>query len=144
MVLLLNACGMVETDPARDTISVTPFMTTSENGFAVTEDKQEQGEYILGAVATEDEGRLTVISAPMMIDSQLTDAFTTVENLKLFMNAVTSNCDDVENTAVEPKSLAVTYNTVQYAGGFSLLMIFGVPAIILISGFARWMKRRKA
>ena len=55
----LNARGMVETDPARDTISVTPFMTTSENGFAVTEDKQEQGEYILGAVATEDEGRLT-------------------------------------------------------------------------------------
>ena len=46
-----------ETDPARDTISVTPFMTTSENGFAVTEDKQEQGEYILGAVATEDEGK---------------------------------------------------------------------------------------
>ena len=144
MVLLLNARGMVETDPARDTISVTPFMTTSENGFAVTEDKQEQGEYILGAVATEDEGRLTVISAPMMIDSQLTDAFTTVENLKLFMNAVTSNFDDVENTAIDPKSLAVTYNTVQYAGGFSLLMIFGVPAIILISGFARWMKRRKA
>ena len=144
MVLLLNARGMVETDPARDTISVTPFMTTSENGFAVTEDKQEQGEYLLGAVATEDEGRLTVISAPMMIDSQLTDAFTTVENFKLFMNAVTSNFDDVENAAVEPKSLAVTYNTVQYAGGFSLLMIFGVPAIILISGFARWMKRRKA
>ena len=80
----------------------------------------------------------------MMIDSQLTDAFTTVENLKLFMNAVTSNFDDVENTAIEPKSLAVTYNTVQYSGGFSLLMIFGVPAIILISGFARWMKRRKA
>ena len=25
MVLLLNARGMVETDPARDTISVTPF-----------------------------------------------------------------------------------------------------------------------
>ena len=81
MVLLLNARGMVETDPARDTISVTPFMTTSENGFAVTEDKQEQGEYILGAVATEDEGRLTVLSAPMKIDRQLTDAFTTVENL---------------------------------------------------------------
>ena len=141
---MINAHGLTTTDPARDTISVTPFMTTSENGFAVTEDKQEQGEYILGAVATEDEGRLTAISAPMMIDSQLTDAFTTVENLKLFMNAVTSNFDDVENTAIEPKSLAVTYNTVQYAGGFSLLMIFGVPAIILISGFARWMKRRKA
>ena len=86
-------------------------MTTSENGFAVTEDKQEQGEYILGAVATEDEGRLTVISAPMMIDSQLTDAFTTVENLKLFMNAVTSNFDDVENTAIDPKSLAAVSYT---------------------------------
>ena len=144
MVLLLNARGMTETDPARDTIRVEPFMTTSENGFAVTEEKQEQGEYILGATATEEESRLTVISAPMMIDSQLTDTFTTVENLTLFMNAVTANFDDVENTAIEPKSLAVTFNTVQYAGGFSLLMIFGVPVIILIFGFARWMKRRKA
>lgn len=144
MVLLLNARGMTETNPARDTIRVEPFMTTSENGFAVTEEKQEQGEYILGATATEEESRLTVISAPMMIDSQLTDTFTTVENLTLFMNAVTANFDDVENTAIEPKSLAVTFNTVQYAGGFSLLMIFGVPVIILIFGFARWMKRRKA
>lgn len=144
MVLLLNARGMTGTDPARDTISVEPFMTTSENGFAVTEEKQEQGEYILGATATEEESRLTVITAPMMIDSQLTDTFTTVENLTLFMNAVTANFDDVENTAIEPKSLAVTFNTVQYAGGFSLLMIFGVPVIILIFGFARWMKRRKA
>ena len=144
MVLLLNARGMTETEPVRDTISVAPFMTTSENGFAVTEEKQEQGKYILGATATEDESRLTVISAPMMIDSQLTDTFTTVENLTLFMNAVTANFDDVENTAIQPKSLAVTFNTVQYAGGFSLLMIFGVPVIILIFGFARWMKRRKA
>ena len=85
-----------------------------------------------------------MISAPMMIDSQLTDAFTNCRKPQIVMNAVTSNFDDVENTAIEPKSLAVTYNTVQYAGGFSLLMIFGVPAIILISGFARWMKRRKA
>ena len=144
MVLLLNARGMTKTEPARDTISVEPFMTTSENGFAVTEEKQEQGEYILGATVTEEKSRLTVLSAPMMIDSQLTDTFTTVENLKLFMNTVTANFDDVENTAIEPKSLAVTFNTVQYAGGFSLLMIFGVPVIILIFGFARWMKRRKA
>ena len=32
------------------------------------------------------------------------------------MNAVSANFDDVQNVAIEPKSLEVTYNTMQHAG----------------------------
>ena len=167
MVLLSNAHGMNLTDPARDTISVTPFMSTSSNAYAVTQEAQKEGSYTLGAVATEsissDEGsdadkdesasgsggeekqaRLTVISAESLIDAQITDAFTTLENLNLFMNAVSANFDDVQNVAIEPKSLEVTYNTMQHAGLISLLLIFGIPFIILVYGLVKWWKRRKA
>ena len=90
------------------------------------------------------ESRLTVITAGSLIDSQITDTFTQLENTTLFMNAVSSNFDGVQNISIEPKSLATEYNTVQHAGLFSLLVIFGIPLLILVGGFAVWFKRRKA
>ena len=162
MVLLVNAHGFHVTDPARETITVTSFMTTSSEAYAVTEDEEKQGTYTLGAVAVESvvaedeedseetnkekdmESCLTVISADSMIDAQITDSFSTLENLDLFMNALSANFDDVQNVAIEPKSLEVTYNTMQHAGIISLLVIFGISLIILVFGFVRWWKRRKA
>lgn len=144
MVLLVDAHGLNLTDAARDTVTVEEFMSTSSDGYAVTEDSQEQGNYTLGAVATESESRLTVISADSMIDSQITDAFATLENLDLFMNTISANFEDVENIAIEAKSLTVTYNTMQHAGLFSILVIFVIPLIVVIYGFVSWWKRRKA
>ena len=51
------------------------------------------------------------------------------------MNAVTANFDGVENLSIEPKSLAVQYNTIQYVGLISLFAIFGIPLVILAGGF---------
>ncbi len=124
-------------------------METSQNAFAVTEESQSEGSYTLGATATEalddeKESRLTVISAGSLIDAQITDTFTTLENTTLFMNVVTANFDDVENVSVEPKSLAVEYNTVQYPGILSLFVIFGIPIMVLAAGFVVWFRRRRA
>ena len=115
----------------------------------MTEESQSEGSYTLGATATETlddekESRLTVISAGSLIDAQITDTFTTLENTTLFMNVVTANFDDVENVSIEPKSLAVEYNTVQYPGILSLLVIFGIPILILAAGFVVWFRRRRA
>lgn len=174
MVLLINAHGLELTDPARDTITTSEFMSSSDQAFAVTETSQEQGHYTIGAVAaesvggeetdttdsgdaeeaksaseseesTEDgaESRLTVISAASMIDQQITDTFTTLENTTLFMNAVTANFEGVQNLSIEPKSLSVEYNTMQHTGLFSLLGVFGIPAAVIIGGFAVWFRRRK-
>ena len=139
-----------------DTITTTAFMQTSDNSDAVTEDKQEEGTYTLGAVATEQitsddssdsssskTSRLTVISSESMINSQITDTYTTLENLDLFMNAVTANFDKTKNIAIKAKSLEVSNNTMQHAGIISILTIFGIPLVILIYGFMRWWKRRK-
>lgn len=179
MVLLMNSRGLTTTDPARDTITTSAFMTTSEQAYAVTEEDQKQGTYDLGVVATETissdsdssddissdsdsstdassdstssddstegkEGRLTVISAGSLIDQQITDAFSQLENTQVFMNAVTANFDGVTNLSIEAKSLTTEYNTVQHAGGFSILVVFGIPAVVLIGGFVVWFRRRKA
>lgn len=53
MVLLTNSHGMNMVDAARDSITTSPFMQSSENSYAVTEKNQKQGTYTLGAVATE-------------------------------------------------------------------------------------------
>lgn len=90
------------------------------------------------------ESRLTVITAGSLIDQNITDTFPQLENTQLFMNAVSANFEGVQNLSIEAKSLSVEYNTVQYAGLFSLFMIFGIPAAILIGGFVVWFKRRKA
>lgn len=167
MVLLSNTHGMTLTDPERDTISVISFMSSSDQAYAVSEEKQEQGTFTLGAVATETisteessedtdtetsetedtenkETRLTVISAGSLIDQQITDTFPQLENTRLFMNAVTANFEGVQNLSIEAKSLNVEYNTVQHPGLFSMLMIFGIPVIVLIGGFVIWYRRRKA
>ena len=176
MVLLTYAHGMTLTDPVRDTITTSEFMSTSADAYAVTETGQEQGEYVLGAVATEtitsesteedseetdseetdeesssgdtetedEESRLTVITAASLIDQNITDAFTTLENTTVFMNAVTENFEGVQNLSIEPKSLSVEYNTMQHTGLLSFAVIFGVPALVLIGGFIVWFRRRKA
>ena len=174
MVLLMNSRGLTTTDPARDTITTSAFMTTSEQAYAVTEEDQKQGTYDLGVVATETissdsdssddtssdsdsstdtssddsteskQSRLTVISAGSLIDQQITDAFSQLENTQVFMNAVTANFEGVTNLSIEAKSLTTEYNTVQHAGGFSILVVFGIPAVILIGGFVVWFRRRKA
>lgn len=145
MLLLLNTHGMTISDPERESISATSFLTTSDNAYAVTEDSQsDAGSYVLGAVAQEDSARFTVISAGSLISAEITDTFPQLENTKLFMNAVAANFDGTEDLSIEAKSLAPVYNTMQHAGFLSILVIFILPLGILFGGFAVWMKRRKA
>ena len=144
MVLLVNSAGFTVKEDLGDTLTVDEVMTTSPDGYAVTEDEQTQGEYTLAAVAQEGEAKLTVIASESMINSQITDYFSNLDNKRLFVNMVLNNFDDVENLSIDPKSLSVEMNTVQHAGSISTALIFGVPAVVLIGGFVIWMKRRKA
>ena len=155
-VLMINSKGMTQTDPARDTITTESFMTTSENGYAITEDNQKQGSYILGATATESvtvknsngkkveaESRLTVFGSNMLIDEQVTSSFSSLENLTLFTNAVTGNIDNADNISISPKSLEVSYNSIAHPGPFSILIIFIIPLALIVGGFVVWFRRRR-
>ena len=188
MLLMLNSRGMEESDPARDTIALQGILETSSEGYMVTEESQEQGTYLLGAVATETlessgeenadesadagdgteeteesteateetgdaadssakeekESRLTVLASNSLIDGDLTSMYGTLENLTMFMNLVTANLSNVTNISIEPKSLAITYNTMQHVGALGFAAVIGVPAVFLLGGFLQWRRRRKA
>lgn len=153
MAFLLYPVGMKETAPARDTITVSPFMTTSDKGLSyIDEENYVQGEtYTLGASATEiidsEKGissNLTVITAVSLIDDQITSAYPNMANLDIFMNAVTQNFDNVSNISIPAKSLSVTYNTITNHLPLSLLFIAVIPIAFLIYGIAYSIKRKKA
>ena len=145
-ILLVNARGMNQITPARDTITVTPFMTTSEAGVAVDGESQTQGSFVLGASATEETesgtARLTVISAPSLTDESLLSQYST-SNLSLFMSALTVDMESTSQFSIPAKSLATTYNTVANAGLWSALFLFVIPVLLLLGGLIYWMRRRK-
>lgn len=155
-VMMINSKGMTQSTPVRDSISTDSFMTTSSNGYAVTEKKQTQGTYVLGATSTESvkvknskgkkvtkESRLTVYGSNMLIDEQITSSFSSLENLTLFTNSVTASLDNADNVSISPKSLEVSYNTIAHPGPFSILVVFVIPVGLIIGGFIVWFRRRR-
>lgn len=154
LMLVSNALGMTQTDPKSDNITVTPLLTTSENGYLVTADKETQGTYLLGATAvttkTNEDGeestvsKLSAISAGSLIDSSILDTFSNLSNSELFMNTVTWNFDSTDHTSIPAKSLQVQYNSVSGIGLIALPIIFLIPILFLVVGLIHWMRRRKA
>jgi ABC-2 type transport system permease protein len=147
--IMIYARGMTESKPVRDSITVDPFMTTSEQGINyVDENNYSTGQYITGATAIEtiDDNtvsRLTVFTSAAFLDDGITSQFSGMANLDIFMNAFTANFDDVSNFTIEAKSLQITYNTISNYLFLSLMIIVIIPLFILIGGFIYWYKRRK-
>ena len=155
-VMMINSKGMTQSTPVRDSISTDAFMTTSSNGYAVTEKKQTQGTYVLGATSTESvkvknskgkkvtkESCLTVYGSNMLIDEQITSSFSSLENLILFTNSVTASLDNADNVSISPKSLEVSYNTIAHPGPFSILVVFVIPVGLIVGGVIVWFRRRR-
>ena len=149
LVLLAGARGVTLTEPERDTITVSSFLTTSEDGYAIVdENNQTKGTYVVGAVATEeiDDGittRLTVLGSSTLTDTDITSAFSNLYNTDLFVSALLTGFDDISAISIAPVSLSVPINTVTTGGIWGLLFILVIPAALLICGFLRWMRRRR-
>ena len=149
LVLWYGSRGFTLTDPQRDTITVSSFLTTSDQGYSVTADgNKTQGTYVVGAVAEEDVGadqnaRLTVLGSDSLTNSDLVAAFPNVDNHALFLQVMTCGFAELSGISVQPVSLTAPVNTIANGGLWSLLFIFVIPAALLIYGFARWMRRRK-
>ncbi|MFD2728824.1 Gldg family protein [Enterococcus camelliae] len=166
MLLIANTKGFTSVDPSIDNVTVTNLMTTSSNGYNVTDEEQKQGTYILAAVVDQktvatdttdstsesttsstaektEAGKLTVLSTTNMVDDTLLSNYPTLENSTLFMNMVSGNFDGTTNLSIEAKTLGSNQNTVVSAGQYSISTIFILPGAILIGGFILWFRRRK-
>ena len=149
LVLLAGARGVTLTEPERDTITVSSFLTTSEDGYAIVdENDQTKGTYVVGAVATEEIDdniftRLTVFGSSTLTDTDITSAFSNLYNTDLFVSALLTGFDDISAISIAPVSLSVPINTVTTGGIWGLLFILVIPAALLVCGFLRWMRRRR-
>lgn len=150
-LLFCASRGFTLTDPARESITVKSFLTTSEEGVAVTGDSAEDqtpGTYVVAATATEEiddgiTGRLTVFGSDSLINDAINSTFTNLDNLTLFTSAVTVDFDDISSLSIEPVSLETPTNTISTGGIWALLLIFLIPGALLIYGFIRWLRRQK-
>ena len=148
-ILFYASRGMTLSNPVRSTITVKSFLTTSENGYnVVDENNKTQGTYVLGAVATEDvddntTARLTVYGSDSLINSDIMNSFTNLDNTSLFMSSATCGFKDISAINIQPVSLTEPTNTITTGGIWAILFIFIIPAGVMIFGFVRWMRRRK-
>jgi ABC-2 type transport system permease protein len=137
------------TDPARETIEQSVFMTTTDSGVLVTDGNTDgtAGKYTLGVTASEDtdsgKSTLTLISAVSLIDENITGSFANMSNLQIFMAALTQNINIVSSVTIPARSLSVTYNVFDSYGVYASLFVFILPAVCLATGLIVWLKRRK-
>lgn len=150
VVLLSGARGMLSGTPAREEITLSTMLRTSENGFAVTEDgKQVQNTYVLAASAdelleSEKHARLTVIGAPSLIASDIIDRFANLSNLTIFTDVMLYGQDNVSNISIPAKSLALSYNTIPTANLWSLIFVGVIPLAVIGVGSYVCIRRRRA
>lgn len=161
-MVMVNNSRAFSLGESSEELDVAPLMETSDYGYLVSENGEEEGSYVLAAAATytvteDDEesdtedsskdgvtvGNLIVFGSDSLIDESITEAFANLDNKSLFMNVMTSALGDVQNLSIEAKSLEVQYNTVQSGGAISVFLIFVIPAAFLIVGFIIWYRRRK-
>ena len=146
LTLLTNSRGFLSLEDTEDAAwTITPFLSTTSQALAVTEDgTQTSGVYLLGAVSEGDDGgRMTVLGSTSFLDGDILSQNPSLVNQTLFMNAVTAGLEDVNNLSIPTKSLAVTYNTIQNPGLWSTAYIIILPLGILLCGFLFWLRRRK-
>ncbi len=150
--------GMLLTDPARNTITTTEFLTTSGDGESFIEENNSVIDtFVLGAVAVENiaqannsEGtesaetaRLTVVTSTQLFSDNILTSFPSMANSAIFSNIVTAGFDDVSNIVIPAKSLEVSNNTINSYQWWSLLYIGIIPVCVLVVGLVRWAQRRK-
>lgn len=147
-VLVFDACGVVESEEVPENVEVTPVLSTSSQGFAVTQDNQIQGTYLLAAYAVktlddDSDAKFTVFTTDTIINENLLTAYSNISNAEIFLNALTADFSDITSISIEPVSLEVTYNTVTSQSFWGLWLVFIIPLGVLIFGFVKWFIRRK-
>ncbi len=143
-LLMENVRVLELTEEAPEGYSTDTFLTTSGNGYAVTQETQEQGIYVLGCRVSSDKtgGSLTVYASSSLISEAITGSFTSLGNVDMFVRTAKAGFKDTANTSIPAKNLAVSYNSVKNPMIWNVLFIFVLPALILIAGFVTWLRRR--
>lgn len=147
---LVYPFGMLETEPARDTITVDPFMTTSDGGlmFISEDDFISDTKYVIGAQATEETGEgkkscFTVFTTSSFIDDTITTTYPNMANIDVFINALTSNMSSIKAVSIPPTPLTTSLNTITQAKPISIILMYVLPLLIIVYGIVYCVRRKR-
>lgn len=151
---LAHAINVLATMP--ENVTVTPLLTTTDSAYnkrdaqenaSITQTAEDEtGLFNVAAAAenSETNARIVWFSTGALVDEMM-DSVVSGGNSDLFLNGVNWLTDNDTGISLHPKQLTTQYLTVpQTAGTFWCnLLMFVLPAMMLIAGFLIWMKRRK-
>lgn len=159
-VLIPAAQGIENLDEVRDSVEITPVLTTSDDAYSKIdienmdsyekEDKDIDGPFNVGVYVTEEvEENLTEIiyfsSSSLLNDS--VDQMVSGSDMQLVLNAVSTLCksDDSSSVSVPSKSLQMDYLTLTAfdASFWMMVTIILIPGACIVIGLVVWLKRRK-
>lgn len=161
-VLMAAAQPLDIMDSYRDTLEITPVLTSSEDAYVKAdvenmttfeqEDSDRAGQFNLGLAVTEtvDETndvktQLVCFSSYTLMDDQM-NSQVTGGNQELVLGAIGWMCEnDTPVISVATKSLMMEYLTVpEYDAGYWSMVVIGlIPVVFLLIGAVIWFKRRK-
>lgn len=86
---------------------------------------------------------LTLFTIPNLINPQVTDSFTSMVNLDIFMNTLKKNLNNVSEFTIYAKSLETTYVTINTPQPLMIIYIAVLPLVCFVTGLLVWVRRRK-
>lgn len=155
-IFVPNTQALYNLGKQSDELEWTELLSTSEEAYIKTdiqdvrtlekESGDETGTYVLAAKVTQPEtgAEVTVLGSSYMFTEQA-DAMVSGSNLKFFTNLISGFVP--ENTgaiSIPVKSYSLGLLTVNQktASVCAVLLIFVVPAVLVITGLVIWMRRR--
>ena len=159
-ILAPVAQGLIIKDDLRDTLTIEPLLTTSEDAFSklVTdytlnsfeyEEGNAVGPFTLGAAITENledgsQTHLVVYTTSYLVDSQI-DTIVSGGNSALFIKSLNWMCEGKQTVAIDAKGMSVDFLilSARDVSFLSLLFIGVLPLLVLLCGGIVWYRRRK-
>ena len=158
-VLLSLAQGVTLQEDLRETLSVSPLLTTSDDAYSKTagygmttyskEDGDTDGPFTLAAAATETaedgtESHVVWIGSTALLDDTYNQKVAGA-NQDFFLNCVSWTCQGEEGPTIHAKSMTTEYLTMNAATAsmLTLVVVAVLPGGCLAWGIYTWIKRRR-
>ena len=160
-VMMPIAQGIEKLDQVRDTLTITPILTTSNKAYSKTDiqnmenyeksDEDAEGPFDIGMYITESiddekETKIIYYSSSSILNDNV-NQMVSGGNLELVTESVSAVCKsgDEASVSIPSKSLQTDYLTLtNYNASFWMIIsIIILPGLCLVCGLVIWMKRRK-
>lgn len=160
--IVAMSTGIGKTEMKRDTVTIDPILTTSNKAYAKDNvdsesmNKEEgdlEGTFNIGVLVTDKyyvgdtdyETQLAVFSTTSIISESIDAQLAAGRNSNFILKTAGYMADKEETTYIPAKSLKNTSYTTVTASQANVILItcvIALPAVILVTGLAVWLRRR--